>query len=116
METMHSVAFGDVPGAEPMQVPEAVAAMLRLKTLRWGTKRIAQELGCSRMTVKRHLRQGGWSPYRSRQPTGVLLGLQPWLRERFLRQRGCRAPGAAARAWHRRPLADGGTSREWLST
>ena len=88
METRHSVAFGEVPGAEPMQVPEAVAAMLRLKALGWGAKRIANELGCSRMTVKRYLRQGGWEPYRSRPRRGALVGLEPWLRERFLRHRG----------------------------
>lgn len=88
METRHSAAFGEVPGAEPMQPPEAVAAMLRLKTLGWGTKRIARELGCNRATVKRYLRQGGWSPYRSRPPTGMLVGLEPWLRDRFLQHRG----------------------------
>jgi hypothetical protein len=31
-----------------MVEPEAVAAMLRLKELDWGTKRIARELGFSR--------------------------------------------------------------------
>lgn len=61
METMHSAAFGEFPGAEPMQAPEVVAAMLRVKTLGWGTKRIAQELGCSRATVKRYLQQGAWA-------------------------------------------------------
>jgi hypothetical protein len=28
---MHAEAFGEFPGAEPMQAPEAVAAMLRVK-------------------------------------------------------------------------------------
>jgi transposase len=88
METRHSAAFGRFPGAEPMQAPEAVAAMLRLKTLGWGTKRIAQELGCSRGTVKRYLQQGAWEPYRSRPRTGALVGLESWLRERFLQHRG----------------------------
>jgi hypothetical protein len=37
-----------------MVEPEAVAAMLRLKELGWGTKRIARELGVSRGTVKGH--------------------------------------------------------------
>ena len=67
-----------------MQPPEAVAAMLRLKALGWGTKKIARELGCNRATVKRYLQQGGWAPYPSRVRTGVLIGLEPWLRERFL--------------------------------
>jgi len=88
MEKMHAKAFGQVLGAEAMQAPEAVAAMLRLNALGWGSKRIARELGCSRGTVKRYLRQGGWVPYRSRPPTGRLLGLQDWVRERFLQHRG----------------------------
>jgi transposase len=88
MESRHSLAFGRVPGSDPMQVPEAVAAMLRLKALGWGSKRIAEALGCSRTTVKRYLRQGGWEPYRSRPPRGALRGLEPWLKERFLRHRG----------------------------
>lgn len=33
MEARQSVAFGEVPGAEPMQEPEAVVAMLRLSAL-----------------------------------------------------------------------------------
>src|ERR1700716_3756076 len=88
METRQCVAFGVVPGVEPMQVPEAVAAMLRLNALGWGSKRIARELGCNRATVKRYLRQGGWAPYRSRPLTGALLELGPWIRERFLQHRG----------------------------
>jgi len=33
-----------------MQTPEEVAAMLRLKALGWGIRRIARELGCSLST------------------------------------------------------------------
>lgn len=88
MKKSHAEAFGNFPGAEPMQAPEAVAAMVRLGALGWGSKRIARELGCSRATVKRYLRQGGWAPYRSRPPTGSLLGLKAFIRERFLQHRG----------------------------
>ena len=45
---------------EEMRTPDDVSAMVRLKALGWGTKRIASELGCSRNTVKRWLRAGGW--------------------------------------------------------
>ena len=38
--------------------PEDVSAMLRLHELGWGAKRIAAELGVSRNTVRRYLRQG----------------------------------------------------------
>lgn len=55
METMHSVAFGEVPGTRPTQAPEAVTVMLRFNTLGWSAKRIARELGCSRGTARRYL-------------------------------------------------------------
>ena len=35
MHVRHSAAVGMFPGAELMQPPEAVAAMLRLKALGW---------------------------------------------------------------------------------
>jgi hypothetical protein len=43
--------------------PEAVAAMLQLKGLGWGSKRISRELGL-RSTVKRNLEAGGWQPFK----------------------------------------------------
>ena len=48
-----------------MRVPDEVAAMLRLRALGWGTRRIAAELGCNRETVRRYLAAGGWAPYRA---------------------------------------------------
>ena len=62
-------------GDEMLQAEE-VAAMLRLQALGWGAKRIAAELGCSRNTVRRYLRQGGWAPYRVPERAGALDGLQ----------------------------------------
>lgn len=35
-----------------MKAPDEVSAMLRLKALGWGSKRIAAELGCARNTVR----------------------------------------------------------------
>jgi hypothetical protein len=40
-----------------MKSPVDVSAMVRLKGLGWGAKRIAAELGCSK---KRWLRHGDW--------------------------------------------------------
>src|SRR5437667_12750908 len=51
---------GELPRREVMQTPDEVAAMLRLKALGWGVRRIAGELGCSHMTVRRYLSEGGW--------------------------------------------------------
>jgi IS30 family transposase len=43
-----------------MKTPEEVTAMARLKSLGWGVRRIAAELGCSKNTVKRWIREGDW--------------------------------------------------------
>src|SRR3954447_19984110 len=67
---------------------DEVAAMLRLRALGWGTRRIAAELGCDRETVRRYLAAGGWAPYRAPARPGVLAGHGAWLAERFRRHRG----------------------------
>jgi transposase len=71
-----------------MLEPEEVTAMLRLKELGWGAKRIAQELGVSRNTVKDYIAVGGWTPYRQPARKKALDGLEPWLREQLRRHRG----------------------------
>jgi transposase len=78
----------ELPRREVMQTPEEVAAMLRLKGLGWGIKRIARELGCSHMTVRRYVAQGGWAPYRGRGRPRRLAGLEAWVAERFHRHAG----------------------------
>lgn len=71
-----------------MVEPEAVAAMLRLKELGWGSKRIARELGVNRRTVRRYLETGGWQPYKKPNRKKLLDGLENWLRERLRRHHG----------------------------
>jgi hypothetical protein len=71
-----------------MQTPEEVAAMLRLKALGWGVRRIAGELGCSHMTVRRYLAEGGWVGYRGRGRRRTLSGLEDWMAEQFRRHAG----------------------------
>jgi transposase len=73
---------------ENMLVPDEVTAMVRLRGLGWGTKRIAREMGCSRTTVKRYLEAGGWIAYRKPRRGRRLDGLERWLSERFDRHRG----------------------------
>ena len=46
---------------EEMLMPDEVAAMVGLRGLGWGAKRIAGPFGCSRNTVKRYLGLGGWT-------------------------------------------------------
>ena len=71
-----------------MVEPEAVAALLRLRALGWGSRRIARELGISRGTVKRYVEAGGWQPFRKPVRRKLLDDLDDWLRERFRRHRG----------------------------
>jgi transposase len=73
---------------EEMLMPDEVAAMLGLRGLGWGAKRIAAEFGCSRNTVKRYVGLGGWTRCRQPQRTKVLDGLAEWLAERFRQHRG----------------------------
>ncbi|WP_307154099.1 IS21 family transposase [Rhodopseudomonas julia] len=71
-----------------MVEPEAVAAMLKLKDLGWGSKRIAKELGVNRGTVKRYLAAGGWRPFKKPVRARLLDGQEAFLRERLRRHRG----------------------------
>lgn len=71
-----------------MKAPDEVSAMVRLKALGWGTKRIAAELGCSRNTVRRWLAEGDWRPCASPSKSKKLDGLADWLNERFRRHAG----------------------------
>jgi transposase len=87
-ESMQPLSRGELPWREVMQTAEEVAAMLRLKGLGWGIKRIARELGCSHMTVRRYVSEGGWVPYRGRGRPRTLAGLEDWVAERFRRHAG----------------------------
>ena len=71
-----------------MKTPDDVAAMMRLKSLGWGAKRIARELGCSHHTVRGYLASGGVRPFKSPQRAKLLDGHDDWLRERFIRHSG----------------------------
>jgi transposase len=71
-----------------MKAPDDVSAMLRLKALGWGSRRIAAELGCSRNTVRHWLERGEWRPCASPSRSKKLDGLSEWLRERFHRHAG----------------------------
>src|SRR4051812_9137033 len=73
---------------EIVRTPDEVAAMLRLRALGWGTRRIAAEFGCSRNTVKRYVGLGGWAPLAGASRPRTLDGLGEWLAERFPRHRG----------------------------
>jgi transposase len=71
-----------------MVEPDEVGVMLRLHRLGWGTKRIAETLGCSRGTVKRYIKAGGWQAYGQPRRSGKLDGLDEWLSATFIQHRG----------------------------
>jgi transposase len=73
---------------DEMRTPDEVAAILRLKALGWGERRIAAEIGCNRRTVRRYLAADGWVGYRRPRRARKLDGLEGWLAERFRRHRG----------------------------
>jgi len=73
----------DDPRRNEMRTPDDVSAMIRLRQLGWGAKRIALELGCSKNTVKRWLGLGGWRESASPGRPSKLAGHQKWLAERF---------------------------------
>ncbi|MGY0835785.1 IS21 family transposase, partial [Azospirillum argentinense] len=71
-----------------MKAPDDVSAMLKLKALGWGVKRISAELGCSKHTVKRWLGLGAWRPCASPSRSKRLDDHGDWLAERFRRHAG----------------------------
>lgn len=71
-----------------MQTPEDVAQMLRLKAAGLGIKHIACKMGCSKNTVRRYLRSGGWVAYKRPERKRALGELQAWLGERLQQHRG----------------------------
>lgn len=89
MRLREETSRGSIPSRrDEMKTPDDVSAMVRLKELGWGTKRIAAELGCSRNTVKRWLQFGDWKPCMSPSRSKKLDGLSDWLAERFRRHGG----------------------------
>lgn len=79
---------GLVDRGDGMREADEVAAMIRLHGLGWGVRRIALELGCSHVTVRRYLATGGWAPYQAPERGSALDGLEARLAERFRRHRG----------------------------
>jgi Homeodomain-like domain len=106
-ESVQPLSRGELPRREVMRPPDEVAAMLRLKALGWGIERIAKELGCSHMTVRHYVAQGGWVRYRGGGRPRKLAGLEDWVAlSPACRGCRCRAPGAFCREGHRAQPAD----------
>lgn len=77
-----------IEGNSIIQAPEDVTTMLTLASKGWGAKRIARELGCSKNTVKRYLRQGGWKPYTGPNRLPILAEMTDWLKDKFRQHAG----------------------------
>jgi transposase len=85
---VQALPIAEAMGRLVMQTPEDVALMLRLKAAGLGIKKIAERLGCSKNTVRRYVRSGGYVAYKRPERDGALRGLGPWLSERLQRHRG----------------------------
>jgi len=75
-------------GGGHMQKPEVVEQVFALKAQGNGQKTIARELGISRNTVKKYLKQKCWQPYKKSKKPRSLDGLEKWLEETFLQHKG----------------------------
>ena len=71
-----------------MRKSDEVEAMLHLRALGWGLRRIAREFGCSKNTVKRYVAADGWMAYSRRAGGGKLEDREAWLKERFFQHGG----------------------------
>ena len=71
-----------------MMKSDEVEAILHLRELGWGLRRIAREFGCSKNTVKRYVAVDGWTAYSRRTGGGKLEDQAAWLKERFFQHRG----------------------------
>jgi len=85
---MKNVKISSKKGGNTMQLPEEVDKILALREKGWGTKRIAKELGISRNTVKRYVRQKTWAPYNKPKRLKRLEGLEDWLEQTFRKHQG----------------------------
>ena len=66
------------PRAQMMKSDE-VEAILHLRELGWGLRRIAREFGCSKNTVKRYVAVDGWTAYSRRTGGGKLEDEAAWI-------------------------------------
>ena len=87
-EVLQSVPVMNQTGRQLMETPQEVEQMLRLQASGMGVKAIAGELGCSKNTVRRYLRCGGWVAYKRPERKRALRGLESWLSERLQRHHG----------------------------
>ena len=71
-----------------MRKSDEVEAMLQLRALGWGLRRIAREFGCSKNTVRRYVAADGWMAYSRQAGGGKLEDQEAWLKERFFQHRG----------------------------
>lgn len=75
-------------GGLMLDPPQVQQIFLLKRRFGWGAKRIAQEVGLSRTTVRRYLKLGEYQPYTRRPSPGPLAPHLTWLRERFSQVRG----------------------------
>lgn len=81
-------SFRDGNGSDAMKTPYEVGAILHLHEIGWGSRRIADELGISRNTVKKYLEAKGWIAYRGSGRQALLVPHLEWVLQEFRKHRG----------------------------
>ena len=72
-----------VTGGLLLNPPDVQRMILLHHQFHWGAARIARELGTTRNTVRRYLRQGGYQPYSRQRSPHPLDPHMSWLNARF---------------------------------
>lgn len=75
-------------GEQEIKQQDEISTIVELHGLGWKIRAIARELGISRGTVKKYIRNGGAQEYRKLTRTSALDGLEDWLKERFFKHDG----------------------------
>ena len=76
-------------GEEEIKQQDEVSALRRLRSLGWSIHRISREFSMSRVTVRKHLRNGGVVKYeRTCERKRSLQGHEDWLRTKFFQHAG----------------------------
>lgn len=75
-------------GEVEIKQQDEISTMVNLCSCGWKLRAISRELGISRNTVKKYIRNEGAQEYRKPERSSILDGLTDWLKERFFKHDG----------------------------
>ena len=86
--TLSTSEFMLSAGEGEIKQQEEVSTIEHLTSLGWSIRQISRELGISRGTVRKYLRNGGIVAFRQPERKGVLSDEEEWLRRKFFQHDG----------------------------